>query len=68
MARVNTATATRWFGHYLGSRGGAYTQLAPIYFSRQRWLAIQVPGSAKNAAAVRFFGTELLPIQIDLDV
>jgi len=27
---------------------------------RQRWLAQQHPGSASNAAAVRFFGTELL--------
>jgi deazaflavin-dependent oxidoreductase (nitroreductase family) len=34
---------------------------------RQRWLASQVPGSSKNAAAVRFFGTELLTVQIDLD-
>jgi deazaflavin-dependent oxidoreductase (nitroreductase family) len=35
---------------------------------RQRWLASQVPGSARNAAAVRLFGTELLPVRIDLDV
>jgi deazaflavin-dependent oxidoreductase (nitroreductase family) len=34
---------------------------------RQRWLATQVPGSAANAAAVRFFGTDLLTICIDLD-
>jgi deazaflavin-dependent oxidoreductase (nitroreductase family) len=34
---------------------------------RQRWLAQQVPGSASNAAAVRFFGTELLTVRIDLD-
>jgi deazaflavin-dependent oxidoreductase (nitroreductase family) len=34
---------------------------------RQRWLATQVPGSASNAAAVRFFGTQLLTIRIDLD-
>lgn len=34
---------------------------------RQRWLAANVPGSASNAAAVRFFGTELLPVRIDLD-
>ena len=34
---------------------------------RQRWLANQLPGSASNAAAVRFFGTELLTVQIDLD-
>jgi deazaflavin-dependent oxidoreductase (nitroreductase family) len=34
---------------------------------RQRWLAQQVPGSASNAAAVRFFGTQLLTVRIDLD-
>ncbi|PYX82775.1 MAG: nitroreductase family deazaflavin-dependent oxidoreductase [Acidobacteria bacterium] len=34
---------------------------------RQRWLGDQVPGSAKNAAAVRLFGTDLLSVRIDLD-
>ena len=34
---------------------------------RQRWLATQVPGSASNAAAVRFFGTRLLSVRIDLE-
>jgi deazaflavin-dependent oxidoreductase (nitroreductase family) len=34
---------------------------------RQKWLATQVPGSASNAAAVRFFGTDLLTVRIDLD-
>lgn len=34
---------------------------------RQRWLAAKLPGSAGNAAAVRLFGTQLLPIRIDLD-
>jgi len=34
---------------------------------RQRWLANQLPGSASNAAAVRFFGTQLLTVRIDLD-
>jgi deazaflavin-dependent oxidoreductase (nitroreductase family) len=34
---------------------------------RQRWLAGQVRGSARNAAAVRLFGTQLLTIRIDLD-
>ena len=34
---------------------------------RQRWLAGQLPNSAANAAAVRFFGTDLLTIRIDLD-
>ena len=34
---------------------------------RQRWLAARVPGSRSNAAAVRFFGTQLLPVRVDLD-
>jgi len=34
---------------------------------RQRWLATQLPSSAGNARAVRLFGTQLLPIRIDLD-
>jgi len=34
---------------------------------RQRWLAKNVRGSAGNAAAVRVFGTQLLPVRIDLD-
>src|SRR5215467_6440622 len=34
---------------------------------RQRWLATQLPSSARNARAVRLFGTELLSIRIDLD-
>jgi deazaflavin-dependent oxidoreductase (nitroreductase family) len=34
---------------------------------RQQWLARQLPASAANAAAVRFFGTELLTVRIDLD-
>jgi deazaflavin-dependent oxidoreductase (nitroreductase family) len=34
---------------------------------RQRWLKIQLPSSASNAAAVRFFGTQLLTVRIDLD-
>lgn len=35
--------------------------------TRQRRLAEQVRGSASNAAAVRFFGTDLLTICVDLD-
>jgi len=31
------------------------------------WLAEKLPGSAGNVAAVRLFGTQLLPIRIDLD-
>jgi len=36
-------------------------------YERQRWLAANVPGSGRNAAAVRLFGTQLLPVRIDLD-
>jgi len=34
---------------------------------RQRWLAKQLPSSASNSALVRFFGTQLLTIRIDLE-
>jgi len=34
---------------------------------RQRWLARHLPGSKANAEAVRFFGTQLLTVRIDLD-
>jgi hypothetical protein len=34
---------------------------------RQHWLANQLPSSTSNAAAVRFFGTQLLTVRIDLD-
>jgi len=34
---------------------------------RQSWLANQLPSSAGNAAAVRFFGTQLVTVRIDLD-
>ena len=34
---------------------------------RQRWLAGRVAGSARNAAAVRLFGTQLLTLRIDLE-
>jgi deazaflavin-dependent oxidoreductase (nitroreductase family) len=34
---------------------------------RQSWLSNQLPSSASNAAAVRFFGTQLLTVRIDLD-
>jgi deazaflavin-dependent oxidoreductase (nitroreductase family) len=34
---------------------------------RQRWLSQHVRGAGRNAAAVRFFGTELLTVRIDLD-
>jgi len=34
---------------------------------RQHWLANQLPSSTSNAAVVRFFGTQLLTVRIDLD-
>jgi deazaflavin-dependent oxidoreductase (nitroreductase family) len=34
---------------------------------RQRWLYRQVPSSVMNSAAVRFFGTQLLTVRVDLD-
>jgi len=55
-----------------GLRGRWYTGTAHLLSEddpreRQRWLANQLPGSASNAAAVRFFGTQLLTVRIDLD-
>jgi deazaflavin-dependent oxidoreductase (nitroreductase family) len=34
---------------------------------RQEWLAAQLPRSRANSAAVRFFGTQLLTVRVDLD-
>jgi hypothetical protein len=34
---------------------------------RQQWLKDHVRVSARNAAAVRFFGTRLLTVRIDLE-
>jgi deazaflavin-dependent oxidoreductase (nitroreductase family) len=34
---------------------------------RQRWLVHHIPSSVTNAAAVRFFGTQLLTLRIDFD-
>ena len=34
---------------------------------RQGWLKDRMPTSGSNAAAVRFFGTDLLTVRIDLD-
>ena len=34
---------------------------------RQRWLTDKKPGSAGNARLVRFFGTQLLTVRVDLD-
>jgi deazaflavin-dependent oxidoreductase (nitroreductase family) len=55
-----------------GLRARWYTGTAHLLsdddaIERQRWLANQAPASASNAAAVRFFGTELLTVRVDLD-
>ena len=55
-----------------GLRARWYTGTAHALFDddpaeRQRWLANQLPSSASNATAVRFFGTQLLTVRIDLD-
>lgn len=55
-----------------GLRARWHTGTAHLLFDddpreRQRWLAKQLPSSASNAAAVRFFGTQLLTVRIDLD-
>jgi deazaflavin-dependent oxidoreductase (nitroreductase family) len=55
-----------------GVRGSWYRGTAHILAdddprARQRWLATQVRGAGRNAAAVRFFGTELLTVRIDFD-
>jgi deazaflavin-dependent oxidoreductase (nitroreductase family) len=55
-----------------GVRARWRTGIATLLFDddpreRQRWLAQRVRGSGRNAAAVRFFGTRLLTVRIDLD-
>ncbi len=55
-----------------GFRSRWYTGTAHILSdddprARQDWLSRQVRGAASNAAAVRFFGTELLTVRVDLD-
>lgn len=55
-----------------GLRAGWHTGTAHVLsdddpHARQNWLAGQVRGSARNAAAVRLFGTQLLTVRIDLD-
>jgi deazaflavin-dependent oxidoreductase (nitroreductase family) len=55
-----------------GFRARWYTGTAHLLpdddpLERQQWLAAQLPSSARNAAAVRIFGTELLAVRIDLE-
>lgn len=60
--KLRNRMRTRWY------TGTAHVLPDDDPRERQRWLASQVRGSAKNAAAVRLFVTELLPVRIDLDV
>jgi deazaflavin-dependent oxidoreductase (nitroreductase family) len=60
--KVRDGLRTRWYA------GTAHLLSDDDPRQRQCWLANQLPGSASNAAAVRFFGTELLTIRIDLDI
>ena len=52
---------SRWY------TGTAYILADDDPRERQDWLSQQVRGAGSNAAAVRFFGTELLTVRIDLD-
>lgn len=58
--KLRDGLRARWY------TGTAYLLSDDDPHERQRWLASQLPGSARNAAAVRFFGTELLTVRIDL--
>lgn len=60
--KVREGLRSRWYS------GTAHVLADDDPLQRQRWLAQQLPGSASNAAAVRFFGTDLRTIRIDLDV
>ena len=59
--QVRERLRSRWYN------GTAYLLPEDDPRERQRWLASQLRGSASNAAAVRFFGTQLLTVRIDLD-
>ena len=59
--KVRDGLRARWYS------GTAHVLPDDDPLERQRWLAEQVRGSWSNAAAVRFFGTELLTVRIDLD-
>ena len=59
--KVREGLRSRWYA------GTAHVLRDDDPRERQRWLAKQLPGSASNSAAVRFFGTDLLSIRIDLD-
>ena len=59
--KLRSGLRARWYA------GTAHLQPEDNPLERQRWLAVQVRGSARNAAAVRLFGTQLLTVRIDLD-
>lgn len=59
--RIRDGFRLRWFS------GTAHLLANDDALARQRWLANQRPASKSNAAAVRFFGTDLLTVRIDLD-
>lgn len=60
--KLRDGLRTRWY------TGTAHVLSDDDPRERQRWLAGQAPGSARNAKAVRLFGTQLLTVRIDLDV
>ena len=59
--KLRDGLRTRWH------TGTAHLLANDDPLARQRWLGSQVRGSASNAAAVRFFGTDLLTVCVDLD-
>jgi len=59
--KLRDGLRARWY------TGTAHLLSDDAAIERQRWLANQAPASASNAAAVRFFGTELLTVRVDLD-
>lgn len=52
---------------YNWHEGTAHLLLDDDPRERQRWLATQLRSSARNARAVRLFGTQLLTVRIDLE-
>jgi deazaflavin-dependent oxidoreductase (nitroreductase family) len=59
--KLRDGLRARWYG------GSANLLTEDDPRERQHWLTNQLPGSSSNAAAVRFFGTHLLTVRIDLD-
>jgi len=59
--KLPDAMRARWH------RGTAHVLRDDDPRERQRWLGNQLPSSTSNAKAVRFFGTQLLTVRIDLD-